>query len=57
MKQDKRKNNGGARAGAGNIPIAKEEKKIAVTFYVKRKHVIRAKETILPIIGKINSQL
>jgi hypothetical protein len=56
MKQDKRKLNGGARAGSGPKPIDENEKKVTVSFYIKKKHVEAAKEKIQPIVDNINSK-
>ena len=53
-KIDGRKNNGGARVGAGNAEIDAKEKKVAVTFYIKQKLVEKAKEILQPMVDKIN---
>ena len=56
MKQDKRINNGGARPGAGNVTKPEQEKKVPITFYIKKKLVPAAKITIKKIVDEINSK-
>jgi hypothetical protein len=53
MKKEKR---GGANRGQGRKVIDPEEKKKAIFFYVKAKHVEKAKKQIQPIVDKINSK-
>lgn len=55
MKEDKRKNNGGARLGTGPKLKDEQEKKVTVNFQIKRKHVEFAKAKLQPLIDKINS--
>lgn len=54
MKKDLRKNNGGARVGAGAKPKSEAEKRVTVSFQIKKKHVDNAKAKIQPIVNKIN---
>jgi len=54
MKEDKRKNNGGARVGTGPKLKDEMEKKVTVSFQIKRKHIETAKAKIQPIVDKIN---
>lgn len=56
MKEDKRKMNGGARLGTGPKPKDEMEKKVTVSFQIKRKHVEAAKAKIQPVVDKINSK-
>ena len=56
MKEDKRKLNGGARAGTGPKPKDEQEKKVTVAFQIKRKHVEAAKAKLQRLIDKINSK-
>lgn len=56
MKQDLRKNNGGARPNSGRKIKMDEEKKVTVAFQIKRKHIEVAKTKIQPIVDKINSK-
>lgn len=51
---DKRKNNGGARPGSGRAPINPDEKKVTVIFYIKKKHIEKAKKQLQPIVDSIN---
>lgn len=53
---DKRINNGGARPGSGPKPKDEQEKKVTVSFQIKRKHVEAAKAKLQPLIDKINSK-
>lgn len=55
-KIDKRKFNGGARTGTGPKPKDEMEKKVTVSFQIKRKHVEAAKAKLQPLIDKINSK-
>lgn len=55
MIMDGRKNNGGARAGAGKKAMNPKEKKVTVPFQVKRKHVSNAKAALQPLIDMINA--
>ncbi len=50
------KQRGGARAGTGPKPIDENEKKVTVSFYIKKKHVEAAKAKIQPLVDKINSK-
>jgi hypothetical protein len=52
----KKENRGGGNRGQGRKEIDPEEKKVAVPFYVKKKHVATAKEQIQPIVDKINNK-
>lgn len=54
--EDKRKNNGGPRTGSGRPPVADNEKKVTVSFYIKSKHLAIARAKIQPIVDKINSK-
>lgn len=56
MKEDKRKNNGGARLGTGPKPKDEMEKKVTIGFQIKRKHIEAAKAKLQPLIDKINSK-
>lgn len=56
MKEDKKKNRGGARIGTGPKPIDENEKKVTVSFYIKKKHVEAAKAKLQPLVDKINSK-
>ena len=56
MKEDKRKNNGGARPGTGPKKLPPGEKKVTVPFQIKQKHVEKAKVKIQSIVDKINSK-
>jgi hypothetical protein len=47
---------GGARPNSGPKKKDPKEKKVTVAFYIKRKHVEKAKAKIKPIVDKINSQ-
>lgn len=51
---DKRKSNGGRRKGAGRLKLPPEEKKLSVTFQIKKKHVKTATEFITPYLDKLN---
>ena len=53
---DKRKNNGGARPGSGPKKKDPQEKKVPLTFQIKRKHLGKAKAEIQPIVDKINKK-
>ncbi len=53
---DKRKNNGGARSGTGPKLKNENEKKVTVSFYIKKKHVEAAKAKLQPLVDKINSK-
>jgi hypothetical protein len=55
MKEDKRKLNGGARQGTGPKPKDEMEKKVTVSFQIKRKHVEAAKAIIKPLVDGINA--
>jgi hypothetical protein len=50
-------NRGGARPNSGPKKIDPQEKKVTVAFYIKRKHVEKAKKKIKPIVDKINKDL
>ncbi len=54
--EDKRKNNGGKRANTGPKTIDEMEKKVTVSFYIKKKHVEAAKAKLQPLVDKINSK-
>lgn len=53
-KIDKRKNNGGARPGAGPKTLPEGEKKIQITLYYKEKDVnlLGGKDTVKQILNK-----
>lgn len=53
-KIDNRKYNGGARPGTGPKPKVPDEKKVTVSFQIKRKHIEVAKAKIQPIVDRIN---
>lgn len=48
---------GGARPNSGPKKKDPQEKKVTVAFYIKRKHVEKAKAEIKPIVDKINEEL
>ena len=56
MEIDGRKYNGGARAGTGPKLKDEMEKKVTVSFYIKRKHIEAAGKKIQPIVDKFNSK-
>jgi hypothetical protein len=55
IKTDGRKLNGGFRIGAGRKEMPEKELKATVIFYIKKKHVAKAKKIIQPIVDEINS--
>lgn len=55
-KDDKRKNNGGARPGSGPKPKPEGERKVTLSFQVKQKHVATTRPKIQIIIDKINAK-
>lgn len=55
MKTDKRKYNGGNRPGSGRNPVPDEEKKVPITFYIKRK-CLEFKVQIQNLVDKINER-
>lgn len=57
MKNEKRNPRGGARPNSGPKKKDPQEKKVTVAFYIKRKHVEKAKAEIKPIVDKINEEL
>ena len=56
MEDDKRKYNGGLRAGSGKKKLPAGEKKITVSFQIKQKYLPEAKLEIQKLIDKINAQ-
>lgn len=55
MKTDLRKYNGGDRPGSGRKSLPDDEKKVTVNFYIKKKHIEKARKRIQPIVDKINA--
>ena len=51
---NKTENRGGARAGSGAKPIDENEKKITVSFYIKKKHIAEIKPILRKIVDEIN---
>lgn len=54
--KDKQKTRGGARIGTGPKPIDEMEKKVTVSFYIKKKYVEAAKAKLQPLVDKINAK-
>ena len=52
----KKENRGGSGRGQGRKEIDPKEKKVPITFYVKKKHRPAAKKQIKPIVDKINEK-
>lgn len=53
---DKRINNGGSRPGSGRKPKPDDEKKLTISFYVKKKHKQTAIAKIQPIVDRLNKK-
>jgi hypothetical protein len=49
-------NRGGAREGSGRKTKTEEEKKVPVSFSVKKKHKEEFKKIVTPIVNKINKK-
>lgn len=56
MPNTTKKNRGGARLGSGPKLIDEMEKKVTVSFYIKKKHVEAAKVKLQALVDKINSK-
>ena len=52
----KKETRGGAREGAGRKTILEEEKKVPVSFSVKKKYKEEFKKLVNPIVKKINNK-
>lgn len=53
---DKKPTRGGARENAGRTALPDDEKKVTVSFQIKKKHVAAAKAKLQPIINRMNKK-